>query len=59
MAGLDPGMAPHLHFFDKTHTHIGSLTTTFAIGSSITIIYNVADKMLFIASNESTAPVGI
>jgi hypothetical protein len=59
MGGLDQGLTPNLHFFDKSHTYISSMPTTFAVGSQITIIYNVLDQMLFIASNESTAPVGI
>jgi hypothetical protein len=33
MGGLDQGLTPHLHFFEKSHTYISSITTTFSVGS--------------------------
>lgn len=59
MAGFDQGLAPHLHFYDKSHNLIGSTATTFSPGSEINILYNFYDAQIFVISNESTFPVGI
>lgn len=59
LGGYDLNSAPKMHYFDSNHNLIRSASTGFNVNSSIDRIFNAADAMIFVSSDEATAPVTI